>query len=111
MQYRWNLVDPARQTALLYAFAACAVIFNLLDAVLTMVWVNAGLAVEANPLMEPLLSASPVIFALAKMSLVSLGVLLLWRLRARVSAAIALMGTAVVYGAVVAYHIHGLLLA
>lgn len=59
--------------------------------------------------MAPLLSASPVIFVLAKMSLVSLSVLLLWRLRARVTAALALMATAVVYGGVVAYHILGLL--
>lgn len=105
VQSRWNLIAPAQRAAFLYAVAATALVFNLLDAVLTMIWVESGRATEANPLLEPLLSASPVVFVLAKMSLVSLGVLLLWRLRDRVSAAVALVVTAVIYGAVVAYHL------
>jgi hypothetical protein len=30
------------------------VILNLLDAILTMLWVHTGLAHEANPLLEPI---------------------------------------------------------
>jgi hypothetical protein len=109
VQYRWNLVPPAQQAAMLYSIAAAALVFNLLDAVLTMVWVSSGLAVEANPLLEPVLAASPVGFVVIKCALVSLGLLLLWRLRQRATAAAAMVGTAVVYFAVVMYHLRGLM--
>ena len=69
---------------------------------------STGVAVEANPLMETALSGSPVLFVLAKMALVSLGILLLWRMRTHRFAAAAIVGSVVVYGAVVFYHLTGL---
>lgn len=92
----------------LYWLVAAAAVLNLLDAIFTMASVQAGLAVEANPLMEPLLSASPVVFVLAKTNLVSLGLMLLWRLRRRPSAVAGIIGSAGLYAAIVVYHIAGL---
>lgn len=57
------------------------VIFNGLDGILTLVWVYRSSAVEANPLMAYLIDLHPVIFISMKNVLVSLGAVLLWRLR------------------------------
>jgi hypothetical protein len=78
---------------------------NLLDATLTLCAIEFGDAVEANPLMEVLLSRGVVQFVVVKHLLVSLGLILLWRLRAR---PLARWGTALilpVYPALVAYEL------
>ena len=65
-------------------WAACIVIvLNMLDAVWTLTFIRLGAADEGNPLMDQALSHGPLLFMLAKLSLVSLSVLLLWRLRHR----------------------------
>jgi hypothetical protein len=56
---------------------------NLLDATLTLCAVEFGDAVEANPLMDVLLSRGVLEFVIVKHLLVSLGLILLWRFRAR----------------------------
>ena len=83
------------------------IVLNLLDAVFTLGFVQAGVAEEANPLMDSALAVSPVLFMLAKLSLVSLGIALLWRMRAHRAAAVGILCAALIYGSVVAYHIHG----
>jgi hypothetical protein len=60
------------------ALCAWVVVVNLLDAILTMVWVGSGVATEANPILAPLL-VWPALFVCVKVALVSLGV---WILRA-----------------------------
>lgn len=92
---------------MLRRFAMLTVVLNLLDAVFTLSFVQAGLAEEANPLMESALAVSPVLFMLAKLSLVSLGVALLWRMRGHRVAAFGILGAAIVYFLVVAYHLRG----
>ncbi|MCB1761073.1 MAG: hypothetical protein KDI68_14985 [Gammaproteobacteria bacterium] len=59
------------------------VLLNALDGILTIVWVETGYFTEANPLMDQLLQANPVLFISVKMLLVCLGILLLWRCRER----------------------------
>ena len=78
-------------------------VLNLLDAVFTLLWVWAGLAKEANPLMRELVLHHPVAFAAIKLALVGLGSLLLWRWRDRPLAIVA------IFVAFLAYY--GLLLA
>lgn len=56
---------------------------NILDATLTLCALEFGDAVEANPLMNVLLSRGVVQFVIVKHLLVSLGLVLLWRFRAR----------------------------
>ena len=62
---------------------ALILILNLVDALATLTWVELGYATEANPVMAELLGAGPVAFVGAKLLLVSGGVYLLWRYRAR----------------------------
>ena len=96
------------QPKMLERFAVAILVLNLLDAVFTLVLVTAGVAVEANPLMETALARSPLAFMLAKLTLVSLGILFLYRMRHHRFAALALIGSAIVYAGVVAYHVSGL---
>lgn len=58
-------------------------VLNLLDAVFTYTWVTLGYAKEANPLMDYVISISPPGFILYKVLVVSLCVILLWRLQER----------------------------
>jgi hypothetical protein len=88
----------------LYAVAAAVLILNLADALFTLLFTMLGAAEEANPLMGEALS-SPLRFMLVKLSLVSLGVLLLWRLRAQRAAAAALYASALAYSTVLIYHL------
>lgn len=87
--------------------AGCVVVLNLLDAMFTLVYTRSGVATESNPLMDQVLSASPVLFMIAKLALVSLGVLVLWRLRERRTARFGLVATAGAYTALLGYHLSG----
>jgi len=89
----------------LFPLAAALLILNLLDAVLTLLWIDAGVAVEGNPLMDQALSGGPVGFMVIKLALVSLGVGLLWRLRHRRAAGIAMIATAAAYSSLFLYHL------
>ncbi|MBS1123023.1 MAG: hypothetical protein H6Q90_5251 [Deltaproteobacteria bacterium] len=84
---------------------AAVVILNLVDALFTIVYTSSGVAVESNPLMSGLLGSSPLLFMIAKLGLVSLGVLLLWRLRDRRAAAYGLLATGTAYVTLIAYHL------
>jgi hypothetical protein len=87
------------------AAAVVVLLFNLLDAALTLLWTTAGVATEANPLLAPILERSPVEFMAIKVALVTFGVLLLWRLRWRQSARTAMVAGALAYSALVVYHL------
>ena len=98
---------PRTPASLLLRVAAAAIlVFNVIDAVLTLVWTLSGLAVEANPLMEQVLAHSPLGFMATKLALVSLGLLLLWRLRWRRTARYAIVGSALAYAALITYHLN-----
>jgi hypothetical protein len=68
-------------------------VINLIDAVLTLFWVGAGFAEEANPLLADLVKEHPVGFAVAKLGLVGLSSLLMWRLRHRPLAVVGIFCT------------------
>jgi hypothetical protein len=95
------------QPALFY-WAAALLVMNLLDGIFTLTAVHAGAASEANPLMRLPLDLGAVYFIIAKVGMVSLGVLALWRVRSRVFAQAAMVGLALFYTAVVAYHLSAL---
>lgn len=96
-------------------WAAClVVILNMLDAVWTLAFVRIGAANEGNPLMDQALAWGPVLFMVAKLTLVSLSVMLLWRLRHRRAATVGLFSAAMTYLVICGYHVsntHHLLLA
>jgi hypothetical protein len=85
--------------------AGVLIVLNLVDAIFTLVYTEGGVATEANPLMATALGASPIAFMLAKLALVSFGVLVLWRLRYRRSAAVGLVGAATAYAWLVVHHV------
>jgi hypothetical protein len=95
---------PARSTAISIA-AGVVIVLNLLDAMFTIVYLQTGLATEANPLMDGVMSASPVLFMAAKLALVSLGVHLLWRFRNHRSARFGLFATSAAYTMLIGYHL------
>jgi hypothetical protein len=86
-------------------FASAIVILNLLDGLFTVLFTNLGVATESNPIMKGALAVSPALFMATKLSLVSLGVLLLWRFGHRRSAMVALAGSAAMYAVVIGYHL------
>ena len=87
-----------------FLLASALIVMNLIDAVFTLGFVELGAATEANPIMEILLSCGPVMFVIGKMGLVSLGVMLLWRLRHMKVALAGLVATTSVYGVLCLYH-------
>ena len=54
---------------------------NIFDAIMTLIWTHYSIAEEANPLMMYLLEIHPALFLFIKITLVLLGVGLLWRIR------------------------------
>jgi len=78
---------------------------NLADAAFTIAWTTAGLATEANPLLDHVLARSPVLFMVAKLALVSLGIFLLFRLRKRPLAHTGLYACGCVYVSLLVYHV------
>ena len=80
-------------------------VLNLIDAIFTLFWFYAGLAREGNPLLAGVLFDHPVIFAIVKLALVSLGSILLWRYRYRPSAIIAIFIAFMVYYALLIYQV------
>lgn len=93
-QFRWLL-----------GIVKVVLVLNLLDAVFTLLWVYAGFAREANPLIDELVHEAPVAFAAAKIAIVGLGSLLLWRLRRRPLAVVAIFAAFLAYYAILLAHI------
>jgi Domain of unknown function (DUF5658) len=85
--------------------AILLIALNILDALFTLIYVDSGVATEANPVMRALLAVGPSAFLLAKISVVSASVYLLWRYRHHRLAVVGLFGGAAAYTLLVAYHL------
>jgi hypothetical protein len=81
------------------------IVLNLLDIVFTLFWVRAGRAQELNVLLYNLVMYQPVGFAVAKISLVSLGSFLLWKHRGHPLAAVGIFVIFMVYYLVLLEHL------
>jgi hypothetical protein len=77
---------------------------NLIDAVATAIWVSTGIASEINPLMASLLGVGSSFFIIAKLTIVSLCVLLIWRLKMAKTAKLFVLPVFMAYLCVVAIH-------
>jgi len=93
-----------RATLWLFRVAVCVLLLNLFDGVLTLALVTSGLAEEANPVMAELIGRGAVQFMAYKMALVSLSILLCWRLRHARIACFAIYGTCATYSLLAIYH-------
>jgi len=80
-------------------------VLNVADLALTRYGMWLGFATESNGVMEYFLRAGTLPALLFKVGIVSLGALLLWRLRAYVVATVAAALMAFVFAAVVAYQV------
>lgn len=98
-------VGTPREFGWLKGIVAATVLLNLADGVATLLSVYGGVAPEANPLMGRLLAVDPVLFMAVKTVLVLGGLYLLWRLRLRPAAVVALFFAFLVYYAVAIYHV------
>ena len=92
-QFRW-----------LWWMLSTVIVLNVIDAVFTIGWVEAGVATEANPFMAVLMEY-PILFISIKMVLVSLGVILLWLRRHRPMAVIGIVLIFIVYYAILLHHL------
>ena len=54
---------------------------NLVDAYLTLVWIDAGIATEANPIMDYLLQQGTHWFLAGKIFAITVACFILWRMR------------------------------
>ena len=81
------------------------VVLNLLDAVLTLFWVNTGIATEANVLLAELVESNAVLFMAVKLALVSAGMWLLWRHRERPLAVFGMLLAFLTYNTLLLYHL------
>lgn len=81
------------------------IVLNLMDAVFTLLWVQVGLATEANLLLRKLVEEHPFWFLLSKVALVSCGSVLLWRRRENPLAVFGIFGCFFAYYCVVLQHL------
>lgn len=93
-QFRW-----------LHAILKWVVVLNLVDAVLTLFWVRAGLAEEANTLLDELVNQHELVFVLVKLALVGMGAWILWRRRQSPTAVVAIFVAFIVYYAILLHHL------
>ena len=88
------------------AIVWATLIFNVIDAVLTLIWISSGRATEANPLMAVLIDQHPVAFLVVKLTLVFLGSTLLWRYRKRPLSVIFIFVAFMLYYFIILYHLN-----
>ena len=98
-------VGTPRQFRWLDGIVRTVLVLNLLDALFTLVWVRAGLAREANALMQDLVNEHAVLFVVTKLGLVSLGSLVLWWRRTHAAAVVAIFSAFLAYYLVLLYHL------
>lgn len=98
---------PNRQQPLPWVevLLASTLVLNLFDTALTLLVVETGLAAEANPVMAAAFEHGPEVFGIAKITMVSLGVWVLWRHRDRVLAMVGSTVACAAYVGVAAYHV------
>jgi len=110
--YMPNTINPRLGTEEHYRWLrgiiVSILVLNVCDAVFTMIWIETGVATEANPLLRELVNEYPLLFVLVKTTLVSLGCLLLWRFRNRATSIIGIFIAFLVYYLLLLYHLNSM---
>ena len=104
-------IGTAEEVGWLNGLIKAVLVFNVIDAVLTVLWVSDRKATESNPLLFDLPQQQPVYFVLVKTALVSLGTFLLWRHRDRPLAVVAIFIAFLAYYFLLALHVEAMWLA
>jgi formate hydrogenlyase subunit 3/multisubunit Na+/H+ antiporter MnhD subunit len=89
----------------LHGIVKTVLVLNLLDAMFTLLWVRAGLAREANPMIDELVDGHALAFFAVKLGLVGMGSWLLWRRRDQPAAVVAIFVAFLAYYLVLLYHL------
>jgi hypothetical protein len=107
LEARWKAVHigTPQHFRWLEGIIKAVLILNLFDAVLTLMWVKLGLAYEKNVLIRPLVDSHAVLFVGAKITLASLGMFLLWRLRHCPLAVVGIFGVFLIHYGLFLYHL------
>lgn len=92
-----------------YSFFVIVIfVLSILDAVFTLTWIKAGLAVEANPILGRLLEKGDFAFVSTKIFLTGAGcIFLLWARTKSRFAERAIIGAMILYVLVTLYHLIG----
>jgi len=88
-----------------FVVASVIVVLNQLDGLLTLLWVNLGIAEEANLLWAAMVNELPLLFMTLKLAVVSVGIAVLYGLRSHRLALAGLRLCACAYVAVSAWHV------
>ncbi|MFH1728205.1 MAG: DUF5658 family protein [Pseudomonadota bacterium] len=80
-------------------------IFNLLDGIFTTLFIELGVATEANPIMNALYNTSPITFMFGKIILMMAGCYLLHKNIAKSLAKLAVILAFGVYSLIIIYHL------
>tara|TARA_R110002020_G_scaffold39950_4_gene118179 strand:+ start:1086 stop:1403 length:318 start_codon:yes stop_codon:yes gene_type:complete len=84
---------------------------SILDGLFTIYWLEAGMAVEANPLLDEVQYLSGTIgLYLYKFTLVTLGIILLWRRADNKYAQYGALLVTIFYMIILIYHVHSFFL-
>jgi hypothetical protein len=87
----WGLtIGTGQHFRWLLGIAKALLVLNLLDGVFTLIWVQHFGAGELNIMMSDLVHTNALLFMLVKLTLVSLGTLMLWRNRSNPLAVVSL---------------------
>ncbi|MBK25073.1 MAG: hypothetical protein CME70_19400 [Halobacteriovorax sp.] len=87
--------------------AICIIfLFNIFDAFLTLAWVETGLAHETNPIMAYVLEIGPNVFLTIKISIVTLGLIILWFTKQYAWVRPITLGLLALYSYIVGIHLH-----
>ena len=89
-------------------FVIAVFVMNVFDACFTLVWIDARLAVELNPLMNWLIQQSPVAFLFLKISLVALALALIYRNRHKLISRALIIPVFLVYAWVSKIHLNAI---
>ena len=104
-------LGTSEQFSFLNGLIKTLLILNVIDAVLTVVWVSDRYATESNPFLFTLPAEHPVLFVLVKTALVSGGTFLLWRHRDRPLAVVAVFIGFLAYYFLLAMHLEAMWMA
>lgn len=85
--------------------AAALLLFNLLDGLFTLTFLQMNVATEANPVMRAAYEGSPLWFMLSKLAMVNAGLWILATHSKFALARVAVHASAVLYAGIVAYHL------
>lgn len=104
--------EPVNKRKAILFLLNCLVFFIFVDLVGTIVWVTAGLALEANPVMDYFLRYSPVLFAVVKLGLSFTGIYVLYLFRRRFRKIIfySSLALTLIYLMVALHHLKGIVL-